>query len=115
MSASPETNNITIYFKVPYTDITTVVDVDDSLTTMEFLEYVNNENNYIRDKLYINSRFDIEVVDTGKPGDELACPMEPRYDETLSQRYGQNKFVSFYARPVHPITREFRRSDNYFD
>lgn len=113
MSASPETNIISVYFKIPYTELTTVIDVDDSLTTVEFLEYVNV---HVRNKLNINSRYDIELVDTGKPQGELAAPMEPRNDETLLQRYGQNRtHLTFYARPVNPITREFRRNANYSD
>lgn len=70
----------------------------------------------MRNNLNINQRYDIELVDTGKPDGELAPPMEPRYDETLLQRYGHtNQLVTFYARPVHPITREFRRNANYSD
>lgn len=111
MSASSETNRISIYFKIPYTKITTVVNVDNSLTTIEFLEYVND---HVRNKLNINSKYHIELVDTGKPEGELAAPMEPRYDETLLQRYGSNNtLVTFYARPVNPMTREFTRVTDY--
>jgi hypothetical protein len=111
MSSSPETNTIQVYFKIPYTEITTVVNVEDSLTTMEFLEYVNTN---VRNNLNINQKYDIEIVDTDKTGGELAAPMEPRYDETLLQRYGNtNQIISFYARPVHPITGEFIRQNDY--
>lgn len=113
MASPQETNTIQVYFKIPYTEITSVVVVQNSLTTQEFLEYVNID---VRNNLNINQRYDIELVDTGKEGGELAPPMEPRYDETLLQRYGNTRqTVAFYARPVHPITREFRRNANYSD
>lgn len=87
--------------------------VQNSLTTQDFLEYVNI---YVRNNLNINQRYDIELVDTGKEGGELAPAMEPRYDESLLQRYGNTRqTVVFYARPVHPIIREFRRNTNYSD
>jgi len=110
---SSETNIISVYFKIPYTDITTVVDVEDSLTTAQFVEYVNT---YVRNNLNINQRYYIEIVETGKPGGELAPPIEPRDDETLLQRYGnRNKCIAFYSRPVHQIVREFIYNNNYSD
>ena len=111
MATPQEANTIQVYFKIPFTEITTTCVVNCNLTTNELLEYVNTD---VRNNLNINSRFDIELVDTGKPGGELATCMEPRYDETLLQRYNiVNKTISFYARPVHPITREFIRQENY--
>ena len=113
MATPQESNTIQVYFKIPFTDITTTCVVDCSLTTLEFMDYVNSD---VRNNLNINSRYDIELVDIGKRGGELATCMEPRYDETLLQRYNRmNKVIAFYARPVHPITREFVRRDNYSD
>jgi hypothetical protein len=113
MPTPEESNTIKVYFKIPFTVITTTRIVSSSLTTNEFLEYVNT---YVRNNLNINSRYDIELVDTGKPGGELATCLEPRNDETLLQRYNRvNQVIAFYARPVHPITREFVRRDNYSD
>jgi hypothetical protein len=75
------------------------------------MEYVNVE---VRNNLNINSRYDIELVEVGKPDGELAPCMEPRNDETLLQRCnGSPKLMAYYARPIHPITREFVRRDNY--
>jgi hypothetical protein len=111
MTTPQESNTIQVYFKIPFTEITTTCTVDASLTTLEFMEYVDVE---VRNNLNINSRYDIEIVDTGKPAGELAPCMEPRNDETLLQRYNiVNKLIAVYARPVHPITREFIRRDNY--
>jgi len=111
MATPQESNTIQVYFKVPFTDITTTCTVNCSLTTLEFMDYVNSD---VRNNLNINSRYDIEIVDTGKPAGELAPCMEPRNDETLLQRYNVvNKLIAVYARPVHPITREFIRRDNY--
>jgi hypothetical protein len=113
MATPQESNTIQVYFKIPFTEITTTCNVDCSLTTLEFMNYVNSD---IRYNLNIHSRYYIELVDTGKPGGELATCMEPRYDETLLQRYNRmNKVIAFYTRPVHPITREFVRRDNYSD
>lgn len=113
MSSSQESTTIRVYCKIPYTDISTVFQIQNSLTTKEFLEYVNIN---VRNNLNINQRYDIEIVDTGKPHGELAEPMEPRCDETLLERYGNtNTLVTFYARPINPITREFIRNANYRD
>lgn len=111
MASPQESNNIHVYFKIPYTEITTVTMVENSLTTIQFLDYVNVE---VRNILNINQRYDIELVDTGKPNGELSAPIEPRNNETLLQRYGNtNQIVAFYVRPVNPITREFTRNINY--
>ncbi len=108
-----EVNMVTVYFKIPFTDITTSCVVDNSLTTLEFMNFVNMD---VRNNLNINPRYDIELVEVGKPAGELAPCMEPRIDETLLQRYnGSPKLIAYYARPVHPITREFVRRDNYVE
>ena len=113
MSSSQESNTIQVYFKIPYTEITTLVVIKNSLTIREFLEYVNIE---VRNNLNINDYYDIEVVEAGKPCDELALHIEPSDEETLLQRYGNiNTLVAFYARPVNVITGVFIRTDNYSD
>jgi hypothetical protein len=111
MATPQESSTIQVYFKIPFTDITTTCLVNNSLTTLEFMEYVDVE---VRNNLNINPRYDIEIVDIDKPRGELATCMEPRNDETLLQRYNRvNQLIALYARPVHPITREFIRRDNY--
>lgn len=109
MVTPQELNTIPVYFKIPFTEITTTCVVDANLTTMEFMEYVDVE---VRNNLNINSRYDIEIVEVGKPDGELAPCMEPRNDEMLLPRYNGSP-KAYYVRPVHPITREFVRRDNY--
>lgn len=113
MDSSQETMEFIVYFKIPYTEVTSVNMIKKSLTTSEFVEYVNTD---VRNTLNINSKYYIEVVDISKPSGELAEPIEPRNDETLLQRYGDvNKSIAFYIRPVDRITREFIRRLNYVD
>ena len=111
MTTPLEENTVMIYFKIPFTDITTTCIVDANLTTLEFMEYVDVE---VRNNLNINSRYDIEIVEVGKPNGELAPCMEPRIDELLLPRSnGSPKLMAFYARPVHPITRQFIQQADY--
>jgi len=111
MAYPQESNTIGVYFKIPYTEITTLLRIPISLTIRQFLEYV--DTNLPRINLNIHPRYRIQVVETGKPGGELAVEMEPRDDQTLLERYGNNNIIAFYVRPINPITREFIRSDNY--
>jgi hypothetical protein len=107
-----ETTTVMIYFKIPYTDITHTCVVNNRLTTLQLIDYVNVD---VRNNLNINPRYDIELVEVGKPDGELAPCVEPRNDETLLQRYHSPNMIAYYARPVHPITREFVRRDNYVE
>jgi hypothetical protein len=103
-------NRIQVYFKIPYTEIASVFSLEKSMTMVEFMQYVNEE---VRNILHINARYAIDVVDTNKPGGELAEALEP-FNETLLQRYGTtNNYITFYARPVDPTTREFVRQVDY--
>jgi len=110
---SQESNIIKVYFKIPFSEITTICEIEDSLTISKFINYVNVE---VRDKLNINERWYIEVVEAGNINGELALCMDPS-DETLLQRYNNRSkaFLAYYARPVNPITREFVRNINYSD
>lgn len=111
MASPQESNIISVYFKIPYTEITTLLRIPNNLTIRQFLEYVDND--LPRINLNIHQRYSIQVVETGKPGGELAVEMEPRDDQTLLQRYGNNNSIAFYVRPVEPSTRQFIRSDIY--
>jgi hypothetical protein len=108
----PVTRNVVqVYFKIPYTEICSVFLLENSLTMVEFMQYVNIE---VRNTLHINIRYAIDVVDTNQEARELADALEPRADETILQRYGQhNTYLTFYARPVDPMTREFVRQVDY--
>ena len=113
MTTPLEANTVMIYFKIPFTDITTTCVVDNTLSTLQLMDYVNVD---VRNNLNINPRYDIEIVEVGQLAGELAPCMEPRIDETLLQRCnGSPKLMVYYARPVHPITREFVRRDNYVE
>lgn len=111
------TRNMKFYCKIAYTSISGLFEVPSNLNIGEFLEYANTN---FRNILNINSRYYIEMVEiiTSLDGPaELAPPMEPRYDETLEERYGNNynsnKTIGFYIRPTHPITRVFVCQDDY--
>lgn len=100
-----------LYCKVPYTNIYNTFYVQSNMTITEFLEYANIN---IKTQLEISREYDVEVVQTGNNinGDaELAPAIEPSYDVTLEDKFGEfyntYKIISFYIRPVHPITREF--------
>ena len=111
-------NSIEIYFKIPYTKITEIVDISDHLTISEFIKYVNIE---IRQLLRINEKYDIEVVEIDnlnlKVPNELRAKMEERSEETLNERYGhlytKHRIMGFYIRPVDPKTSVFTRQENY--
>ena len=114
---TPVLRNINVYCKICYTDITKEYSVQENITISDFLEFANTT---IKPSLNINDSYDIDIVNVGNlvNGDaELAPPIEPRYDQTLGERYrdiiNSYKTISFYVRPVHPITREFIRRENY--
>ena len=111
MPTPQDSDTFQMYFKIPFTEITTKQRVPCNITTSDFKLYVNT---YIRAILNINAQYYIEVVPIGKPEGELAPFMETRDFETLSQLYNSvNTLIGFYIRPVNPITREFIRFDNY--
>ena len=112
-----QVKNIDIYCKIAFTEQTATFTVQSNMTIAEFLEYANT---YFRNDLNIHESYDIELVQTGNIINglpELAPPVEPRYDQTLETRYSHiyalDNLVSFYVRPVHPITREFIRRPDY--
>jgi hypothetical protein len=110
MSNSVNSNMITIYFKVPFTEITHTCQVQNSLTIRELLEYVNSN---VRYSLYIDRAYDIDLVESGQTHQELANPIVRRNNETLLQRYGSvNKYIAFYARPM-TIIREYIIREDY--
>jgi hypothetical protein len=103
-----------IYCKIPFTEVTGTFRVQSNMTITQFLEYANAD---IRNNLNIHSYYAIEVVQTGKPGVELAEAIEPTHEQTLEERYGNiynaGNLVAFYIRPVNPVTREFIRRVDY--
>jgi len=99
------------YFKVVYTSITKELDIDRSMSVSDF---ILNMNETWRSYFNIHEHYHIQIVATGNKinGDcELAPPIEATY-ETVGERFNSRN-VAFYLRPVHPITEEFIRRDDY--
>lgn len=112
-----QVRNMNVYCKIAFTEKTATFTVQSNMTIAEFLEYANTN---FRTDLNIHDSYDIELVQIGNIINglpELAPPVEPRYDETLETRYSHIydscNLISFYIRPVHPITREFIRRTDY--
>ena len=98
MTSNQDSSDYQAYFKISYTEITGIFPIKKSFTISEFLHYVKYTSN-IRDTLNITQIYAIEIVEVGKPGGELAEPMEPSDNETLLQRYGNvSKDIAFYVR-----------------
>jgi hypothetical protein len=112
MTTTQESNIIECYFKIPFTSITTTITLNKNITMSEFMERIVNVE--IRNKLSIHSKYDIEIIEAGNPKCELANCIVPIMNETLLQRYGDTKnSISYYARPVNQVTREFTRDIDY--
>ena len=111
MSHSLDSNMITIYFKLAFTEITHTQLFQNSLTIKELLEYVNSILRIIFD---INRKYNIiELVETGQQFQELADPIDTMNNETVIQRFrAVNDYISFYVRPTI-IIREFIRQEDY--
>jgi len=54
MGTQQEANNVIIYYKFPYTDITTTCVVDNSSATLQLMDYVNVD---VCNNLNINPRY----------------------------------------------------------
>jgi hypothetical protein len=90
-----------VYCKIPFTEVTGTFRLQSNMTITEFLECANKD---IRNNLNIHSYYSIEVVQTGKLGEEL---------ERYGYIYNAGNLVAFYIRPVNPVTREFIRRVDY--
>lgn len=116
MSTTEILQTIWVYFKIPFTEITALFKLQDNLPMNELFEYVNTD---IRNNLNINTKYDIQLVETGQPNEELAYNITTyRYEQTLREIYDSNNnynnnTISFYVRPIHHITREFVRQNDY--
>jgi len=67
-----------------YTNITTICVVNNSLTTLQLMDYMNVN---VRNNLNTNPRYDFELVEVSLVGEKLAPPMKPKNDDTLLQIY----------------------------
>lgn len=103
------TDTIDLYCKIPFTEITGKFNIQHNLTISQFLEYINI---HVRNKLNINQRYDIEVIEVDFG--ELGFPIETNNDETIIERYRIiNGCFVCYVRPVDPNTRVFTRKNDY--
>lgn len=110
MTTTEESDIISVYCKIPFTEITITFYSHDSLNIKQFLQ---EGITFIRTRLNINTKYDIELVDVSQPFGEYALPLQPRNDQTLRERYRNVNPIVFYARPIDPNTREFIRRDEY--
>ncbi len=100
---------IEVYFKIPFTEDTKIFKIQNNLTITEFLEYINV---YVRNQFNINDNYLIEVVDSDLG--ELGVPIQMNINQTLYERYGNIKSsLTYYIRPIHPITKLFVCKNDY--
>ncbi len=108
MTNSNVSKTIEVYFKIPFTEVTKIFKIKNNLTITEFLEYVNN---YVRNQFNINKNYVIEVVDSDSG--ELGIPIQTN-NQKLYQIYGNVKTsLTYYIRPIHPVTRRFVCKTDY--
>ena len=101
-------------FKLVFTTNVWQLDIDSSMTTAEFITYINEDTN-LRQLFNIHEHYHIDIVQTGNlryRQAELAPPIMVSFSETVGEKYDPQT-TSFYLRPVHPITEEFIRRDDY--
>jgi hypothetical protein len=102
------------YFKVPYTEIATNIDILKEITLKNFIDEFNT--NHFKSIFMIHENYYVELVECGNNinGDaELAPALEPS-ELTLEEIYEtRHNKVAFYVRPVIRETRQFTRRINY--
>jgi hypothetical protein len=101
-------------FKLAFTTNVWQLDIDSSMTTAEFITYINKDTN-MRQLFNIHEYYHIDIVKAGNSmyrQAELAPSIMVSFTETIGEHFNPNS-TSFYLRPVHPITKEFIRRDDY--
>jgi len=83
------------------------------MCTADFVNWINSDDCH---RLFnIHDQYHIQVVETNsnRNGDaEMGNPIMVSFSDTIAQRFNSRN-TAFYLRPVHPITEEFIRRDNY--
>jgi hypothetical protein len=100
-------------FKLVFTTNVWQLDIDSSMTTADLITWINEPE--MRQLFNIHDRYHIDIVQTGNlryRQAELAPPIMVSFSETVGEKYDPQT-TSFYLRPVHPITEEFIRRDDY--
>ena len=101
-------------FKLVFTPNVWHLDIDSSMTTAEFITYINEDTN-LRQLFNIHEHYHIDIVKAGNKTcgyAELAPSIVVSISETVGGKFDPNT-TSFYLRPVNPITEEFIRRDDY--
>ena len=100
------------YFKLVYSSNTWELDINSEMSTADFVIWINKHE--MRALFNIHEQYHIQVIktSTSEMPAELGPPIMVSYSDTFGQRFNP-KFTSFYLRPVHPITEEFIRRDDY--
>jgi hypothetical protein len=101
------------YFKLVYTSNTWYLDINGQMSTIDFVNWVNSDDCHIL--FNIHDQYHIQVVETNTNpnGDaEMGPPIMVSFTDTIAQRFNP-RVTSFYLRPVHQVTSEFIRRDDY--
>ncbi len=101
-------------FKLVFTSHVWSLDIEESMNTADFITYINNDTN-LRQLFNIHEHYHIDIVKAGSVAyrqPELAPPILASFIETVGEKFNP-RTTSFYLRPVHPITEEFIRRDDY--
>lgn len=101
---------LTFTFKLVYTENVWHISLDSSMTIAQFLTYMNEDA--IRQLMNIHDYYHIQIVKAGECGSELAPAIEASYTKTIAHLFHPSN-TSFYVRPVHPVTEEFVRRNQY--
>lgn len=99
------------YFKVVYTNITKVLEINTEIT-IDYL--ISSINGIYRQDFNIHPNYYIHIVPTGNltHGDAELGPEIVRSRDRVCEKFDPSN-TSFYIRPVHPGTQEFIRRDDY--
>lgn len=98
-------------FKLVFTSNVWELDVDRSMSTADFITWINSPE--MLTTFNINNQYHIDVVQAGNYNyrqPELAPSILASFTETVGEKFNPQT-TSFYLRPVHPITEFFRRND----
>ena len=100
-------------FKLVYTTNVWHLDIDSSMTTVDLITWINEPE--MRQLFNIHEHYHLDIVKTGNfthGHAELAPSIMVSFSETVGEKYHPDT-TAFYLRPVHPITEEFIRRDDY--
>lgn len=100
-------------FKLVFTSNVWELDIDSSMSTADFITWINTPEMFTM--FNINEHYHIDIVQSGNYNygqPELAPSIMASFTETVDEKFHPRN-TSFYLRPVHPITEEFIRRNDY--